>query len=104
MLELEEANRQNEREHLIVNAQRVCLKDADIDFDANRRAHYRGVLRGLYGLKNDLFYDPQGYDDDFTINLAESPDKQADELEKNDEDDNIIEHYTMNYAELNRML
>ena len=38
-------------------------KETFVDFEANQRIHYRAALRGLYGLKNDIFYDPTGFED-----------------------------------------
>ena len=97
---------EEDQQQRMITAQRTCQQDADIDFDSNRRAHYRAVLRGLYGLKNDLFYDPQGFEDIEVGQSAQSPEKGKDPTSQNSDDDEVdlIDHYSTNFAELSRML
>lgn len=104
LVEMQEAEYQNERDQQITRAQRICIEDANVDLDRNRKAQFRAVLRGLYGLKSDIFYDPQGLDDIVNNQPVLVKKEEDGDGEEEDEKVDLIDHYTNNFVELNRLL
>ena len=61
--ELQEANYEADRQARFLKASQIMIKETYVDFEANKKIHNRAALRGLYGLKNDIFYDPSQYEE-----------------------------------------
>ena len=61
------------------------------------------MLRGLFGLKNDIFFEPKGLDD-LVMSQPQSPRKDPDDDEEDAESVDLVEHYTTNFSQLNRLL
>lgn len=98
---------ERERERQLDQATRKCQKDGEVDLQANQRVHHKAALRGVFGLKHDLFYEPPGHEGGRAEAGKEKTTKEEEEEAEDDGGDpseRLEEHYLANFVELANLL